>query len=320
MKKTSLLALSLLTLFSIQNVIYAQSMTEAERLADQERRSAETRSKLGGGTTNSNGMIKRNKEAADLSASSYKESKLSKKLREEQSKFKKLIAPNPQDIQKYDSLIKTSRGGLFRLFPHLNCQEKFVVNLNGNCANYTSGYSTYSFRRKDYEAEEGFIDIQFKDDELISRGFLSQSIITNLGNVPIEDVSLNNSGLAFLNKFIPQSATQAVKKQYNEITNGINENGYFYSNIVKAQLNTTYGMRIIAYHFTVPSHYDAEVMDNRFHAVNIDNRRDLTIAFRIIRKEDDGNITIVWKELNNQKPPKLNYRKDEKLEDFKPKN
>lgn len=307
----------------VQTIIFGQSTTEAERIATQERRDAEIRNNLGGGYTDSNGMIKRNKDFADI-PSNYKSTKLSKAekatLKAEKERIEKLITPKSEDLQQYVALIKSSGGGLFRLFQNFDCEEKYVLKINEKCANYISGYSTYSFRRKSYFSEQDFIDIQFKGDDLVSREFLSQSIITNLGDVPIEDVSLNSNGMGFLSKFTPQSNPQAVKNQYNEITNGIKENGYFYSNIVKAELNTTYGMRIIAYHFTVPSRYVTEIADRRFYFINTDNRRDLTIAFRIIRKDEDGNITIVWKELNNKTPPKLKYGKDEKLEDFKPKS
>jgi hypothetical protein len=319
MKQTAFLTFSLLILFSFPGV-HGQAMTEAERLAAQERRATEIRNQQGGDHIGDNGMIKRNKAYADISPS--KVNKISKEEKEEKLRIEKLIAPNPEDLQKYDSLIKTSRGGLFRLFPNSDCGGKYVVNISQKCANYVSEHSTYSFRQKAYEPESSYayIDIQFKDNDLVSRGFLSQGIFTSLGDVPIEDVSLTSSGVDFLVNFKPQNEPQGARNQYQQITQGIKENGYFYSNVVKAELNTTYGLRIIAYHFIVPSLYVPYIGDNRFFTINHDNRRDLTIAFRIIRKEDDGNITIVWKELKNQLSPKLNYQKNEKLEDFKPKN
>ena len=44
----------------------------------------------------------------------------------------------------------------------------------------------------------------------------------------------------------------------------------------------------------------------------LDKRVDTILAFRITRKESDGNITILWKELKEQKAPKIIFPKDEK--------
>jgi hypothetical protein len=37
----------------------------------------------------------------------------------------------------------------------------------------------------------------------------------------------------------------------------------------------------------------------------------------VIRKADDGGITIVWKRLSKEESPKITYKEDEKLRDFK---
>ncbi|MEP6903577.1 MAG: hypothetical protein ABJA66_17775 [Actinomycetota bacterium] len=43
-----------------------------------------------------------------------------------------------------------------------------------------------------------------------------------------------------------------------------------------------------------------------------DNRIDLTLAFRVIRKEPDGGITLLWKEIERQKSPPIKFPKREK--------
>lgn len=317
MKKTTFLFWSLLMLLFSQNVILGQpAMSEAEKLAERERRAAEIRSKISGGAADSQGMIRHNKEYADISV--YAGKNQSGIEKEKVSKFNKLVAPNPEDLIKYESFIKKNRGGLFRLFPDFDCEARFVVKVGEKCANFILGSSKYSFRKKDYIAE--FFDIQLKGNLLDSQGFLSQAVFTNLGDVPIEDVTLKTNGMDFLTNFSPQTEFQAVKTQHKQLTDGIKENGYTYSNAVNAENSMTFGLRIIAYQVTVPINYKGDLADDRFAFINFDKRKDLIIAFRIIRKEDDGNITIVWKELLSQKTPKLNYRKNEKLEDFNLKN
>jgi hypothetical protein len=47
-----------------------------------------------------------------------------------------------------------------------------------------------------------------------------------------------------------------------------------------------------------------------------DDRDDIIVTFRIVRKEADGNVTIVWKELNRKETPKLKFGKGESMTDI----
>ncbi len=56
----------------------------------------------------------------------------------------------------------------------------------------------------------------------------------------------------------------------------------------------------------------------RFHTLSLDKRADVIIVFRIVRKAEDGTLTIVWKELDRKEAPKIKFPKGEKFADFKP--
>jgi hypothetical protein len=58
-------------------------------------------------------------------------------------------------------------------------------------------------------------------------------------------------------------------------------------------------------------------MEMMFLALKDDNRTDLTVAFRIIRKDADGSITLVWKKLVEKTPPEIVFPDDAPMMDFK---
>ncbi|HEX8637094.1 MAG TPA: hypothetical protein VF692_03450, partial [Pyrinomonadaceae bacterium] len=107
---------------------------------------------------------------------------------------------------------------------------------------------------------------------------------------------------------------------YARIADGIKFNGYNYTKSLEAKKDTTYALRVIAYHPQRKIMSNNNVSDRRFIWLvsdgATDKRVDLTLAFRIIRKETDGSITIVWKQLNRQKSPEIVFPKNESVSDI----
>lgn len=243
-------------------------------------------------------------------------------FQKERKRIKALRAPNPEDLAKYKDFLKQPQTGLFRLFPDFGCDSKNLIRVDGDCEGAVTGSWAYSFRRNDYTSD--FLDIRLKDGNLIADGFLSQEILVSLGNIPLEKVPLSNTGvMKFLVDFKPEIQIKKTNKQYKEIAATISFDGYRYGNNLKADLDTTYAARIVAYRnddkkVSRLSSYTMSLEDKKFVDLKRDEREDLIIAFRIVRKDDDGNITILWKKLSRQKSPKLIFGKDEKLSDIKP--
>ena len=65
-----------------------------------------------------------------------------------------------------------------------------------------------------------------------------------------------------------------------------------------------------------------EIMESdlKFLMLEGDKRKDLILAFRVIRKTPNGSVTILWKELQQNKAPEIVFQKEEKLMDIKPDN
>lgn len=250
--------------------------------------------------------------------------KFGKLTPKEKKRIEALRAPNPQDLETYKDFLAQPHTGIVRLLPGYNCESKYVVRVDGNCVNMVPGSSFHRFRE---DALSG--DILFMDDTLIAEGFFSNSIMTGLGDIPMTDVSLATNGVKFLTDFLPSTELTDVKKQYAEISKGIITGNYAYSNSLSAVLDMTYALRVIAYRNgnnvlkrinrdqmlgVTPSPESKNMM---FLALKGDTRIDLTLSFRVIRKDTDGSITLIWKELARKDAPEIVFPDDVELDDFK---
>ena len=231
---------------------------------------------------------------------------LSKKEREARDK---LTAPDAEDLALVQDFLKQPHTGIFRLFPDNNCLSNGVIYVDGRCKNIFPGTWLYSFRKKDYSDDVVF-DLWLKDGALITDGFLSQGILVKLGNFSLDNVSLESKGAKFLVNFKPAEKAAEIKKQYDQIGAGTASDGYIYSRSAEAKIGEIYLMRVIAY--GVPKKVLDKVLNNaeyktklKFQTVDRDERKDIITAFRIIRKEADGNLTIVWKRLDERKSPEI---------------
>jgi hypothetical protein len=250
--------------------------------------------------------------------------KFGKLTEKEKKKIEALRAPNPEDIAAYKDFLAQPNTGIVRLLPGYNCESKYVVRVDGNCVNMVPGSSFHRFRN---DALSG--DILYMDGALIAEGFFSNSIMTGLGNISLNDVSLTTSGMKFLTEFSPTADLPDVKKQYSEISKGIITGNYAYSNRLAALPDMTYGLRIVAYRNgnNVMKRINRDrimgiepAADSRnvmFLALKEDTRIDLTLSFRIIRKDTDGSITLIWKELSRKDSPEIVFPDNVELADFK---
>ena len=231
--------------------------------------------------------------------------------RENAAALNKILAPNPEDLAKYESFLRNPDAGIFRLFPHFDCTSKGIIRVDGDCANFIPGAWLYSFRQKNY-ANFDFFDVRLKNGNLIGDGFLSQGILVELSDVGLEDVALTGKGLKFLVDFQPATTIPNIESQFAEVAKGIKADGYSYAKSVKANENMTYAARLVAYRSEIKNpdkFYGSHPAEARkYKALGFDKRADLIIAFRIVREDADGNVTILWKKLREQESAKITLK------------
>ncbi len=213
----------------------------------------------------------------------------------------KFAAPDKADLNSYQDFLKQPKTGIFRLFPDHDCLYRGVVRADGERENTFPGTWFYSFREKDYSDDIHF-DLQLKDGKLVTDGFLSLGILVKLGSFSLDKMSPEIKGAKFISEFKPADNAAEIKKQYDEIGRGIEAEGFRYSREASAETGKVYLMRVVAYR--LQNKFVNKLPNNaanlKFILLERDDRK-----FRIIRKEADENLTIIWKELDSKKSPEI---------------
>ena len=218
---------------------------------------------------------------------------------------KKQLLPRAEDSAAYTQFLQQPKTGIFRLLPDLECEKNtLVIKADETCLKAIPESSFYSFREREH-TQELLADIRLKGNYLISDGILSQGILVNLGDIALENVTTESEGLKFLNDFVPQALNKEAQKQFLQMIKGVRSGKYEYAKIVSANENETYGLRVIAYKGAIVRSFRGF----RFDLLAGDERTDITLAFRIVRKDAGGGLTLVWKELSRRESPKLKFEK-----------
>jgi hypothetical protein len=181
---------------------------------------------------------------------------------------KKLLAPADEDRTAYASLLRQPDTGIIRLIPREN--------------KLTIGGAYYSFSRLTHEYGYGS-DIELQQDSL-SVGFAGADfgMLTNLGDVPLEDLVLEQPALRFLASYEPPLREPDARAEARRVGEGLTVEGMSFRNRLPVEVKSTYLLRSINY-----------------------DRADVFVAFRIVRKDVDRSIVIVWKLLKKYPKPEL---------------
>ena len=219
------------------------------------------------------------------------------------------LAPRPDDAARYAGLLAEPRTGIFRLLPDSGCEANtLVVKVDEDCLNRIPDSSFYSFRENEH-TQEILSDIRLQSDYLISDGIFTQAMLVNLGDVRLESVTAASEGLKFINEYAPQTMSREVQKQALKIADGIESDGFVYRKTAPVVENATYALRVIAYKGSIYRTFRGFIFD----LLAGDKRIDQTLAFRVIRKDQDGGVTIVWRELARRESPRLKYERKKSL-------
>ncbi|HRH42572.1 MAG TPA: hypothetical protein PKY82_13170 [Pyrinomonadaceae bacterium] len=218
----------------------------------------------------------------------------------------KLVEVDAELIEEYKEFLANDKMGIFRLMPDFGCNDnKNIIVAKEECQKYSmpGTGSAYSFRKNTYRLWR-LADLTYKNGVFFSGSKYTQGIIGVLGDVGLDDISLNSIGAKQLREFVPVADYKEIEQQYKKLERGVIVNGVLFSTKLKIKENTSYILRSIAYR---GKSYTAVAPHITYDEFEFDKRFDILIAFRVLKMEKDGSVIILWKELERKESPKLKF-------------
>jgi hypothetical protein len=225
------------------------------------------------------------------------------------SRQKKKLQPDSADLTKYANFLSQPKTGIFRLFPDLGCEENpNVVKADKKCLEAIPESSFYSFREKEHTAKY-LSDIRLKNNHFITDGILTNGFLVRLGDVALENISLSTEALNFMQNYSAQADGAEAQKQITQMSRGIKSEKFLYRKAFPAAENTAYALRVVAFRGSIYRTFRGY----RYNLLEGDKRIDIMIAFRVVGKNEDGSVTLLWKELDRRDAPKFQFPKRKKM-------
>lgn len=219
----------------------------------------------------------------------------------------KAVAPNPALLTKYAEFLRLPNTGLTKLIDDKGCAVNAkVVVATDNCLQYTmpGAGSSFSFRTENYRLAR-LADLTFTDKSFQASGVLLHGILVNLGDVPLERVDLQTRGMKYLVEFQPEPDYNKGRAIDQQLTKGVRRDGFLYRRGLYTVENATFALRSIAY----GGKYFRAIEGFTYNEFDYDKRRDVIVVLRIVEKDEAGNVTILWRELQEKDSPAIKREK-----------
>ena len=215
----------------------------------------------------------------------------------------KAVEPSRELFVRYADILRQPDTGLTKLIDDKGCAENTkIVVATDNCLKYTmpGAGSSFSFRAQTYRIPR-LADITYTDKSFQAAGVLTHGIFVNLGDVPLDEVTLRTKGMKYLTEFQPEPDYEKGKAIDLKLTEGVREDGFLYRRGLYTVENTTFALRSVAY----GGKYFRAVKNITYNEFDYDKRKDVIVVFRIVERDAEGNVTILWKILQEKDSPDI---------------
>ena len=218
----------------------------------------------------------------------------------------KAVEPSSALLESYAEFLRQPNTGLTKLISDKGCgHDAKVVSASEDCLKYSlpGGGSSFSFRTENYSLPR-LADITFTEKSFQASGILVLGIFVKLGDVPITDVDLQTKGMKYLLELQPDADYSRAKTFSEQIKDGVLVDGFLYRRGLYTADNTTYALRSVAY----SGKYFRAAAGVTYNEFDFDKRKDVVVVFRIVERDTEGNVTILWKKLRENASPKVNWK------------
>lgn len=193
-----------------------------------------------------------------------------------------LLAPSEADRLAFAEFLRMRNTGLIRLLPREVVDSETYPKAKQS--KIRGGGAYYSFATLTHAYGYGS-DIELDHDKL-SVGFAGADygMLTNIGDTPLEQITLDDMRAQPIAGYRSLRSLSEARKEYRRLNSaeGVTLDGVPYHKRLPVQENSTYLLRSIVY-----------------------DESDVLVGFRVVRKDTDGSVIIVWKLLKKYPVPKL---------------
>lgn len=216
------------------------------------------------------------------------------------------LAKSEADLKLYTNSLASGSIRSLRLIPYSRCTNDKSSDLTlspicGTNEDIGGGGSFFSFRTNEYSPLV-YSDIALEGSEFFAYGSYSTSFFSDLGEIPFESVGMDHdlvkkvSGIKYLDsrgEFYKLTVTDRFS---------VRSYGAEFRNYADVIVGHTYIIRSIAYNAGIVEVFSP--MSINF-GTGQDKRLDQIVVFKVLAREVDGSLTLVWKRLSSTKAPKL---------------
>jgi hypothetical protein len=188
-----------------------------------------------------------------------------------------LLAP-PIEVQTaFQGFLQTKDTGLVRLLP----SEIYDTGIPAkNKVKIRGGGAYYSFVNLTHQTGYGS-DISLDRDTF---SVLFYGLLSNIGDAPLAEIGLDDWRVQPLAAYRPPQRGAAAREDFRRLNSneGLILDGAVFHRRAAVEVNSTYLLRSLVY-----------------------RQSDVLVAFRVVGKDSDGSVVIVWKLLQRYPTPKL---------------
>ena len=187
----------------------------------------------------------------------------------------KFLAPSAEDRVAFAEFLKQPNTGIIRLLPREVYDNSKSLTVRGGGAYYSFVRLTHEYGYgSDIELSSGFLSVGFAGADY--------GMLTKLGEVPLEQITMEHPGVLFMAAYEAPREEPRARLEYRRFATGATIDDGLYQSRVPADVGTTYLLRSIDY-----------------------GNSDVLITFRVVKKDSDGSVIIVWKLLKTYPKPEL---------------
>lgn len=188
---------------------------------------------------------------------------------------KKFLAPSDEDRARYAEFLSQPDTGLTRLLPREKFDRDDKMTIRGGGAYYSFALLTHAYGRgSDIELAQNRFSVGFAGYDY---GLLVQA-----GKGPLRELTFDNPSVNALATYKIATTEPEARSEHQRIAAGANIDGIKVGSYLPVEINANYVLRSINYP-------DSDVL----------------VAFRVISKNEDGSVTILWKLLKRFPKPEV---------------